>query len=160
MAKELNEITGYDSNKSRQGQMCGYVFNNGEATYICMDCAKDKTCVLCYECFKNSIHVNHKYKMHTSNGCGYCDCGDPEAWTTEYGCKLHCANDNEFGNTNLELSPQIESRLYNVSAIAIKFIVNLLTWSNDGNYRISLGVPTRLYRIFIKLFVQRRISYI
>lgn len=28
------------------------------------DCAKDKTCVLCYECFKNSKHVNHKYKVN------------------------------------------------------------------------------------------------
>ena len=27
--------------------------------------------------------------MHTSMGSGYCDCGDIEAWSNDYFCKLH-----------------------------------------------------------------------
>lgn len=27
--------------------------------------------------------------MHTSMGGGYCDCGDPEAWSSDHACKLH-----------------------------------------------------------------------
>lgn len=33
--------------------------------------------------------------MHTSSGCGYCDCGDPEAWITGYACKTHSANTDD-----------------------------------------------------------------
>lgn len=29
----------------------------------CRECATDGTCVLCYECFKNSEHAKHKYKV-------------------------------------------------------------------------------------------------
>lgn len=67
----------------------------------------DDTCVLCHECFKQSPHAKHKYKvhyhgkksgssyfgarfqMHSSYGSGYCDCGDPQAWSKDYACKLH-----------------------------------------------------------------------
>jgi hypothetical protein len=30
--------------------------------------------------------------MHTSMGSGYCDCGDIEAWSNDYFCKLHIPN--------------------------------------------------------------------
>ncbi|KAJ8911051.1 hypothetical protein NQ315_004698 [Exocentrus adspersus] len=49
----------------------------------------DKTCVLCVECFKNSEHRHHKYKMGTSCGGGCCDCGDVEAWKKDPFCKVH-----------------------------------------------------------------------
>ncbi|TGZ67681.1 hypothetical protein CRM22_004644 [Opisthorchis felineus] len=49
----------------------------------------DSTCVLCRPCFFNSIHVKHNYKMHTSSGGGYCDCGDLEAWRSGAACSDH-----------------------------------------------------------------------
>jgi hypothetical protein len=54
---------------------CGKLFKVGEPTYSCRDCGHDPTCVLCVECFKNSEHRFHRYKMSTSFGGGYCDCG-------------------------------------------------------------------------------------
>ena len=44
------------------------------------DCGQDATCVLCVDCFTQSEHKNHRYRMSTSEGGGYCDCGDPEAF--------------------------------------------------------------------------------
>uniref|UniRef100_A0A8C9WAF7 E3 ubiquitin-protein ligase n=1 Tax=Scleropages formosus TaxID=113540 RepID=A0A8C9WAF7_SCLFO len=70
-------------------QLCGRVFKEGETTYSCRDCAIDPTCVLCMDCFQNSIHKGHRYKMHTSSGGGFCDCGDLEAWKTGPCCIKH-----------------------------------------------------------------------
>jgi hypothetical protein len=53
------------------------------------DCGSDPTCVLCSNCFRKSKHREHKYKMMTSGGGGYCDCGDPEAWKQHPNCELH-----------------------------------------------------------------------
>lgn len=49
----------------------------------------DPTCVLCAECFRNSEHKRHKYRMSTSGGGGYCDCGDKEAWKSQPTCDIH-----------------------------------------------------------------------
>nr|3NY1_A Chain A, E3 ubiquitin-protein ligase UBR1 [Homo sapiens]3NY1_B Chain B, E3 ubiquitin-protein ligase UBR1 [Homo sapiens] len=70
-------------------QLCGRVFKSGETTYSCRDCAIDPTCVLCMDCFQDSVHKNHRYKMHTSTGGGFCDCGDTEAWKTGPFCVNH-----------------------------------------------------------------------
>lgn len=69
--------------------LCGRVFKSGEPTYSCRDCSLDPTCVLCVDCFKSSAHKTHKYKMSTSGGGGYCDCGDKEAWKTDPYCDIH-----------------------------------------------------------------------
>ncbi|EQB77523.1 hypothetical protein CB1_000386021 [Camelus ferus] len=45
-------------------QLCGKVFKSGETTYSCRDCAIDPTCVLCMDCFQNSVHKNHRYKYY------------------------------------------------------------------------------------------------
>ncbi|XP_048456442.1 E3 ubiquitin-protein ligase UBR1 [Rhincodon typus] len=74
---------------SSSSQLCGRVFKVGETTYSCRDCAIDPTCVLCVDCFQNSVHKNHRYKMNSSNGGGFCDCGDVEAWKTGPACKMH-----------------------------------------------------------------------
>lgn len=58
----------------------------------------DPTCVLCVNCFKQSAHRHHKYKMGTSAGGGCCDCGDSEAWKQDACCDEHkvSVNSNRF----------------------------------------------------------------
>jgi len=67
----------------------------------------DKTCVLCVECFKNSSHRFHKYRMGASSGGGCCDCGDVEAWKRDPFCKIHQVqppeNDDGKGNWPVDL---------------------------------------------------------
>ena len=55
----------------------------------CRDCGADPTCVLCVDCFRNSEHKQHRYKLSTSVGGGYCDCGDTEALRRAPRCSLH-----------------------------------------------------------------------
>uniref|UniRef100_A0A4W6F7L3 E3 ubiquitin-protein ligase n=1 Tax=Lates calcarifer TaxID=8187 RepID=A0A4W6F7L3_LATCA len=74
---------------STSSQLCGRVFKEGETVYSCRDCAIDPTCVLCMDCFQDSVHKSHRYKMHASSGGGFCDCGDVEAWKIGPCCSKH-----------------------------------------------------------------------
>ncbi|CAB1335236.1 unnamed protein product, partial [Coregonus sp. 'balchen'] len=67
----------------------GCASKEGETVYSCRDCAIDSTCVLCMDCFQDSVHKGHRYKMHASSGGGFCDCGDWEAWKTGPCCSKH-----------------------------------------------------------------------
>uniref|UniRef100_A0A915DJ78 E3 ubiquitin-protein ligase n=1 Tax=Ditylenchus dipsaci TaxID=166011 RepID=A0A915DJ78_9BILA len=149
--KKLSELTGIDTTNRRPGQICGRVFKNGEPNYTCnyflylQECATDGTCVLCRECFINSPHTKHKYKMHTSLGCGYCDCGDPEAWSRDFACSLHsCSSSSEEQAKNIvpgasSLPIELETRAYNLTVIACRFIVNLLCWDEDRGSSMFSG---------------------
>uniref|UniRef100_A0A914H4U2 E3 ubiquitin-protein ligase n=1 Tax=Globodera rostochiensis TaxID=31243 RepID=A0A914H4U2_GLORO len=138
--RRLRELVDIDDSKARSGQICGKIFKNGEPNYTCKQCATDSTCVLCYECFINSGHVNHKYKMHTSMGGGYCDCGDKEAWSTHYACRLHSVNapspeegvEDELARAGLP--PRIATRFHRLSLIALKFAVNVLCWDRADQF--------------------------
>ncbi|KRY43527.1 E3 ubiquitin-protein ligase UBR1 [Trichinella spiralis] len=72
-----------ESNKCNRQLICG------EPTYCCLDCACDQTCIFCHACFQSSEHKNHRYSMSTSEGSGTCDCGDKEAWKSNYYCLNH-----------------------------------------------------------------------
>lgn len=81
----LDKIKGEGSTQS----VCGRVFKMNEPFYSCRECGMDPTCVLCVNCFKQSAHRNHKYKMGASFGGGCCDCGDREAWKQDHYCDEH-----------------------------------------------------------------------
>ena len=77
------------SKNDSQSSICGKPLQAGLAIYGCRDCGQDDTCVMCPECFNVSEHRNHNYKISTTEGNGFCDCGDPEAFTNFYMCKTH-----------------------------------------------------------------------
>ncbi|CAD5207002.1 unnamed protein product [Bursaphelenchus okinawaensis] len=137
----LAEITGFKPTNSliSRGQVCGRMFKYGELTYSCKECANDPTCVLCYDCFKNSAHVNHKYKMHPTSGNGYCDCGDPEAFLNDPVCKLHLPSQEEKDNLDKQLPKDLHTRLHSLVLICLKFIVEVLMADVDNN---DLFLPT------------------
>ena len=80
--KDLKELGGGST-------ICGRVFDKGDYYYTCIECRTDPTCVFCKDCFFNSSHVDHLYKMFASGGAGCCDCGDLEAWTKDPHCNKH-----------------------------------------------------------------------
>ncbi|XP_025104449.1 E3 ubiquitin-protein ligase UBR2-like [Pomacea canaliculata] len=128
-------ITTFQELKDRDNpsQICGHVFRSGEPTYSCRDCANDPTCVLCISCFQKSKHRSHKYRMSTSGGGGYCDCGDPEAWKSDPACDEHKANSSsKKDKDSLAMLPEaFKDRISEVFSTVLKYIVDLLTW-NDG----------------------------
>lgn len=73
-----------------KGYPCGHIFRQGEASYHCMTCTDDNTCVLCSRCFDSSDHEGHQFTISISGGnSGCCDCGDLEAWKRPVNCAIH-----------------------------------------------------------------------
>uniref|UniRef100_A0A5S6L4L3 E3 ubiquitin-protein ligase n=1 Tax=Xenopus tropicalis TaxID=8364 RepID=A0A5S6L4L3_XENTR len=110
--------------------LCGRVFRGGETTYSCRDCAIDPTCVLCMDCFQNSIHKNHRYKMHSSMGGGFCDCGDTEAWKTGPYCKIHEPGASDQ-NSDFRLKDELLAQTKIVFPLIIRYIVDMLIWEEQ-----------------------------
>jgi E3 ubiquitin-protein ligase UBR1 len=80
--------------EAARGHPCGHIFKQGEASYHCMTCTDDATCVLCSRCFDSSDHEGHQFHISASagnNGC--CDCGDVEAWKRPVNCAIHTASE-------------------------------------------------------------------
>ncbi|GLH05833.1 E3 ubiquitin-protein ligase UBR1 [Gryllus bimaculatus] len=106
--------------------VCRRVFKMGEPTYSCRECGMDSTCVLCVDCFKQSAHRHHKYKMGTSGGGGCCDCGDTEAWKTEPFCDMHMP-DHEEAQDQKRLPEELLERARVLFAAVLKYAYKLLT---------------------------------
>jgi len=92
--------------------ICGHVFKQGETCYSCRDCGQDATCVMCVQCFTNSSHKEHKYKMAVSDGGGFCDCGDEEAFTSDPTCSIHTQKD-QSAQTPAQIMEQFPEDLKN-----------------------------------------------
>ncbi|XP_069676845.1 E3 ubiquitin-protein ligase UBR2 isoform X3 [Periplaneta americana] len=123
--------------------VCGRVFKMGEPTYSCRECGMDSTCVLCVDCFKQSAHRHHKYKMvsctGTSSGGGCCDCGDTEAWRTEPFCDIHAlGSENRPDSAASHLPDDLEDRARATFTAVLKYAYQLLT------LEYSPGLPSDL----------------
>ncbi|KAK5981388.1 E3 ubiquitin-protein ligase [Trichostrongylus colubriformis] len=136
--RPLIEQAGLSSERRRPGQICGHVFKSGELTYSCKDCATDATCVMCHECFHLSEHKAHKYKMHTSTGAGYCDCGDKDAWRSGYACKLHEKNESDV--VPFSLPESLEMRLRGLACLILQYSTKLICWEKTDVLPINLTV--------------------
>ncbi|XP_043205859.1 E3 ubiquitin-protein ligase UBR2-like [Amphibalanus amphitrite] len=105
-------------------QVCGKVFNNGDPTYSCRDCAQDPTCVLCTECFRQSVHRYHRYQMCVSQGNGgFCDCGDFEAWKGDPTCSSHKPPPPEQRPT--EASPEQAGKASVLFSAAMQYMLSV-----------------------------------
>ncbi|CAB1330943.1 unnamed protein product [Coregonus sp. 'balchen'] len=114
---------------SAASQLCGRVFKEGETVYSCRDCAIDPTCVLCMDCFQDSVHKGHRYKMHASSGGGFCDCGDLEAWKTGPCCSKHDPG----------AATAMETKLFQV---LLRYATDLLVW--EESYELAAELQPRV----------------
>ncbi|XP_063051648.1 guanylate-binding protein 1-like [Engraulis encrasicolus] len=73
----------------RQTPRCGRVCRAWETIYSCRDCVLDNSCVMCQDCFQNSVHVNHTIEKRVSNGGTGCNCGEVEVWRRAPYCSKH-----------------------------------------------------------------------
>ncbi|XP_017891387.1 E3 ubiquitin-protein ligase UBR2 [Ceratina calcarata] len=118
--------------------ICGRVFKMGEATYSCKECGVDSTCVLCADCFKQSVHRNHKYRMGTSSGGGFCDCGDTEAWKKEPFCNAHLVGIQVKEDHGNKLPGDIAERAVVVFETVLRYCHTMLSLEH------TLGLPPDL----------------
>lgn len=124
--------------------LCGRVFKMGEPTYSCRDCGMDPTCVLCVDCFKMSPHRNHRYKMSTSCGGGYCDCGDLEAWRCSPFCERHIlASTAEEQPSPIDRLPSgMVTRARAVFEHVLEYCHQMLCWEDPVTLPVGLATET------------------
>uniref|UniRef100_A0A8C8SCN8 E3 ubiquitin-protein ligase n=1 Tax=Pelusios castaneus TaxID=367368 RepID=A0A8C8SCN8_9SAUR len=140
---------------NKPSHLCGRVFKVGEPTYSCRDCAVDPTCVLCMECFLGSIHREHRYRMTTSGGGGFCDCGDTEAWKEGPYCQKHelsSAETAEEEDPLMHLSEDMIARAYNIFAIMFQYAVDILTWEKENELPPGLETLEKSDTYYCMLF--------
>uniref|UniRef100_A0A673VLI6 E3 ubiquitin-protein ligase n=1 Tax=Salmo trutta TaxID=8032 RepID=A0A673VLI6_SALTR len=139
---------------NQPSQLCGHVFRVGEPTYSCRECAADPTCVLCMQCFLGSVHKEHRYRMTTSGGGGFCDCGDTEAWKKGPYCQKHEPNISDSCQEDplAHLSTDMIARCYNVFSIVLKYAVDMLTWDKEDELPPGLEPPDRGDTYYCMLF--------
>uniref|UniRef100_A0A673YM57 E3 ubiquitin-protein ligase n=1 Tax=Salmo trutta TaxID=8032 RepID=A0A673YM57_SALTR len=139
---------------NQPSQLCGHVFKVGEPTYSCRECAADPTCVLCMQCFLGSVHKEHRYRMTTSGGGGFCDCGDTEAWKKGPYCQKHEPNISDSCQEDplAHLSTDMIARCYNVFSIVLKYAVDMLTWDKEDELPPGLEPPDRSDTYYCMLF--------
>ncbi|XP_004846625.1 E3 ubiquitin-protein ligase UBR2 isoform X1 [Heterocephalus glaber] len=140
---------------NKPSHLCGRVFKVGEPTYSCRDCAVDPTCVLCMECFLGSIHRDHRYRMTTSGGGGFCDCGDTEAWKEGPYCQKHELNTSEIEEEEdplVRLSEDVIARTYNIFAIMFRYAVEILTWEKENELPADLKMVEKSDTYYCMLF--------
>nr|XP_045365351.1 E3 ubiquitin-protein ligase UBR2 isoform X5 [Camelus bactrianus] len=140
---------------NKPSHLCGRVFKVGEPTYSCRDCAVDPTCVLCMECFLGSIHRDHRYRMTTSGGGGFCDCGDTEAWKEGPYCQKHELNTSEIEEEEdplVHLSEDVIARAYNIFAIMFRYAVEILTWEKESELPPDLEMVEKSDTYYCMLF--------
>uniref|UniRef100_A0A8B9JMI0 E3 ubiquitin-protein ligase n=1 Tax=Astyanax mexicanus TaxID=7994 RepID=A0A8B9JMI0_ASTMX len=139
---------------NQPSQLCGHVFKVGEPTYSCRECAADPTCVLCMQCFLGSVHKEHRYRMTTSGGGGFCDCGDTEAWKKGPYCQKHEPNisDSLQEDPLANLSADMIARTYNIFSIILKYAVDMLTWDKEDELPQGLEPPERGDTYYCMLF--------
>uniref|UniRef100_A0A673YMQ9 E3 ubiquitin-protein ligase n=1 Tax=Salmo trutta TaxID=8032 RepID=A0A673YMQ9_SALTR len=122
---------------SASSQLCGRVFKEGETVYSCRDCAIDPTCVLCMDCFQDSVHKGHRYKMHASSGGGFCDCGDLEAWKTGPCCSKH-----DPGAATAMETPGLHERAQKLFQVLLRYATDLLVW--EESYELAAELQPRV----------------
>ncbi|KAI1894448.1 hypothetical protein AGOR_G00115920 [Albula goreensis] len=139
---------------NQPSQLCGHVFKVGEPTYSCRECAADPTCVLCMQCFLGSVHKEHRYRMTTSGGGGFCDCGDTEAWKKGPYCQKHEPNISDVSQEDplAHLSADMIARTYNIFSIVLKYAVDMLTWEKEDELPPGLEPPERGDTYYCMLF--------
>nr|XP_056709117.1 E3 ubiquitin-protein ligase UBR2 isoform X1 [Euleptes europaea] len=140
---------------NKPSHLCGRVFKVGEPTYSCRDCAVDPTCVLCMECFLGSIHREHRYRMTTSGGGGFCDCGDTEAWKEGPYCQKHEHNTSETTEEEdplVHLSEDMIAKVYNIFAIMFQYAVDILTWEKENELPPGLETVEKSDTYYCMLF--------
>ncbi|KAF3831540.1 hypothetical protein GH733_000352 [Mirounga leonina] len=107
------------------------------------------------ECFLGSIHRDHRYRMTTSGGGGFCDCGDTEAWKEGPYCQKHELNTSEIEEEEdplVHLSEDVIARTYNIFAIMFRYAVEILTWEKESELPADLEIIEKRDTYYCMLF--------
>lgn len=111
------------------GSVCARPFKRGEPVYRCEQCGFDDTCVLCVHCFNKDDHADHDVYMYISQGNsnGICDCGDPDAFTSELHCRCQSEQASEIDSP--ELPEDFDMALRETIRVCLDYILDVTNYS-------------------------------
>ncbi|XP_061614243.1 E3 ubiquitin-protein ligase UBR2 isoform X2 [Phyllopteryx taeniolatus] len=109
---------------------------------------------LLLQCFLGCVHKDHRYRMTTSGGGGFCDCGDTEAWKKGPYCQKHTPTPNKDSEADpaAQLPADMVVRCYNIFSIILKYAVDMLTWTQEDQLPAGLEQPERGDNYYCMLF--------
>ncbi|ERF76604.1 hypothetical protein EPUS_08723 [Endocarpon pusillum Z07020] len=119
--------------EAARGHPCGHIFKQGEASYHCMTCTNDATCVLCSRCFDASDHEGHQFHISASAGnSGCCDCGDLEAWKRPVNCAIHTASEKtKTGYQPSSLPPDLVQSIRTTISRVLDYFSDVISCSPE-----------------------------
>ncbi len=119
--------------------------SRNDIVWICKQCQKDVTCVLCNSCWEHDKHAGHEIFFYHSNTGGCCDCGDVDAWDKNGFCAKHSVK----GNRNEDPLSQVPKDILDAAIPSMTEIIrSILMFAYeyketynldrelDGNWRI------------------------
>ena len=136
LCKSLDNLNAFKdlSSLDNTSKICGKIFKLEEKAYFCQDCSCDITRVLCNDCFRNSKHRDHRYKILKTEGNGYCDCGDIDAWKNHPYCDKHTAaqssTEHDEDNTDIvinKLPVDLIDRFTKLITCVLSYLVKILS---------------------------------
>lgn len=146
----LETLTQLDS----ASKICGKIFKFEEKAYFCQDCSCDITRVLCNDCFVHSKHREHRYKILKTEGNGYCDCGDIDAWKNHPACEKHTseapANQDDSIETIINKLPtDLVDRFTKLIKCVLNYLIEILSIGDRHDVPEELSNENKNYVVFI-----------
>ncbi|XP_031694990.1 E3 ubiquitin-protein ligase UBR2-like [Anarrhichthys ocellatus] len=91
--------------------------------------------------------------MTTSEGGGFCDCGDAEAWKKGSYCQKHKPNNKDSEEDPVSVLPaDMVARSFSIFSILLKYAVDMLTWDQEDQLPSGLEPPHREDTYYCMLF--------
>ncbi|KAJ8779984.1 hypothetical protein J1605_012020 [Eschrichtius robustus] len=108
-----------------------------------------------YQKLEDKDTLQFFFKMTTSGGGGFCDCGDTEAWKEGPYCQKHELNSSEIEEEEdplVHLSEDVIARTYNIFAIMFRYAVEILTWEKESELPPDLEMVEKSDTYYCMLF--------
>ncbi|RVE57238.1 hypothetical protein OJAV_G00213940 [Oryzias javanicus] len=112
------------------------------------------------DCFQDSVHKSHRYKMHASSGGGFCDCGDVEAWKIGPCCSKHDPGAATAMVTDeCVLEPELCGRVEKLFRVLLRYLTDFLVWEENFELSAELQPGTKENAYYCVLYNDEHHSY-
>eukprot|EP01114_Cavostelium_apophysatum_P014387 TRINITY_DN3722_c0_g1_i4.p1 TRINITY_DN3722_c0_g1~~TRINITY_DN3722_c0_g1_i4.p1 ORF type:complete len:1886 (+),score=640.18 TRINITY_DN3722_c0_g1_i4:152-5809(+) len=120
-----------------RNNVCGHVWQEGDAAYKCTSCEVEASCAVCEDCFHQGNHTGHSYKLIKVAG-GVCDCGDFQSWKPTGFCSRHKGAQRDEGEILSALPPYLVSACQQVCQHVLAGLNTILKMEDWKKAKITL----------------------
>ena len=130
--------------------VCAKPLKAGDVAWKCEDCEKDRSCIICQECFQKGDHKGHRVWLKTNVG-GCCDCGDPDGWEEKGFCSDHKGFEASSESMLKSLPPYIkDSASHCFSQLCSQLKATLLKLQSEPKNLQTKSLAAEILNLMIK----------